>query len=42
MRIDVQDAAPYVTHYLGGRGIAAWLFWEEYPVPIDPWRPPTR
>jgi aldehyde:ferredoxin oxidoreductase len=36
MKIDVQEAAPYVPEYLGARGIAARICWQEYPEPIEP------
>lgn len=34
MRVDVQETAPYVPEYLGARGIAARLAWEEVPEPV--------
>ncbi|MBC7235577.1 MAG: hypothetical protein H5T69_07025 [Chloroflexi bacterium] len=39
MRISAQPIAPYVPDYLGGRGIAARIAWEEYPDPVDPFAP---
>ncbi len=34
-----QETAPYVPDYLGGRGLAARIAWEEYPQPVDPFDP---
>ena len=39
MRITVQEAAPYVPRFLGARGIAARICWDEYPTPIEPFDP---
>jgi aldehyde:ferredoxin oxidoreductase len=36
MRIWVQEAAPYLPDYLGARGIAARICWDEYPEPVAP------
>jgi aldehyde:ferredoxin oxidoreductase len=38
-RITAQPIAPYVPDYIGGRGIAARIAWEEYPDPVDPFAP---
>ncbi|MCD6521140.1 MAG: hypothetical protein J7M05_14585 [Anaerolineae bacterium] len=38
-RIRAQEAAPYLPDYLGGRGIAARILWDEYPEPVDPFDP---
>jgi aldehyde:ferredoxin oxidoreductase len=38
-RIWAQEAAPYVPDYLGARGIAAKIAWDEYPEPVDPFAP---
>jgi len=39
MRIWAQETAPYVPDYLGARGIAARLCWDEYPEPVAPFAP---
>jgi len=39
MRIGVQEAAPYVPGFLGARGIAAKICWDEYPEPVEPFDP---
>ena len=39
MRIRAQETAQYVPKYLGARGIAARICWEEYPEPVDPFAP---
>jgi aldehyde:ferredoxin oxidoreductase len=39
MQVEVQPTAPYVPQYLGARGIAARLCWEEYPDPVGPFAP---
>lgn len=36
MRIDVQETAPYVPRYLGARGLAARLCWDEIEAAVDP------
>jgi aldehyde:ferredoxin oxidoreductase len=36
MRIGVQETAPYVPDFLGARGIAARICWDEYPEPVEP------
>jgi aldehyde:ferredoxin oxidoreductase len=38
-RIWVQETAPMVPDYLGARGLAAKLLWDEYPEPVDPFDP---
>jgi aldehyde:ferredoxin oxidoreductase len=38
-RIAVQETAPYVPAYLGARGIAARICWEEVPQPVEPFHP---
>jgi aldehyde:ferredoxin oxidoreductase len=35
-RIWAQETAPMVPDYLGARGLAAKLLWDEYPEPVDP------
>jgi aldehyde:ferredoxin oxidoreductase len=39
MRVWAQETAPYVPAYLGARGIAARLCWDEYPEPVGPFDP---
>ena len=39
MRIGVQEAAPYVPDFLGARGIAARICWDEHPEPVGPFDP---
>ena len=39
MRIKAQEATPYVPDYLGARGIAARIAWDEYPRPIGAFEP---
>jgi len=39
MRIWAQETAPYVPDYLGARGIAARICWDEYPEPVAPFDP---
>ena len=39
MSIGVQEAAPYVPGFLGARGIAAKICWDEYSEPVDPFDP---
>jgi aldehyde:ferredoxin oxidoreductase len=39
MRVWVHETAPYVPDYLGARGIAARICWDEYPAPVDPYDP---
>ena len=36
MHIWTQETAPYVPAYLGARGVAARICWDEYPEPVDP------
>jgi aldehyde:ferredoxin oxidoreductase len=36
MRVDVQETEPYVPEYLGGRGIAARICWQEHAEPVEP------
>jgi aldehyde:ferredoxin oxidoreductase len=35
-RIWAEPISPYVPDFLGARGLAAKLLWEEYPEPVDP------
>lgn len=35
MTIGVQETAPYVPDFLGARGLAHRILWEEYPKPVD-------
>ena len=39
MRIWAQETAPYVPAYLGARGVAARICWDEYPEPVGPFDP---
>ena len=38
-RIWAQESAPYVPEYIGARGIAHKILWDEYPEPVDPFSP---
>jgi aldehyde:ferredoxin oxidoreductase len=38
-RIDVQETAPYVPEYLGARGLAARICWDEVPEPVEAFDP---
>jgi aldehyde:ferredoxin oxidoreductase len=40
MSIRAQESAPYLPDYLGSRGLAARLCWDEYPRPVPPSTPP--
>jgi aldehyde:ferredoxin oxidoreductase len=39
MRVSVQETKPYVPDYIGARGVAARVCWEDYPAPVDPFDP---
>jgi aldehyde:ferredoxin oxidoreductase len=39
MRVWAHESAPYVPQFLGARGIAARIAWDEYPEPVDPFDP---
>jgi aldehyde:ferredoxin oxidoreductase len=39
LRVRVQETAPYVPAFLGARGIAAKLCWDEVPEPVEPFHP---
>ena len=39
VRIWAQETAPYVPDYLGARGIAARICWDEYPEPVGEFDP---
>ena len=39
MSVRVQEAAAYVPDFLGARGIAAKIAWDEYPEPVEPFDP---
>ena len=41
-RVVVQETAPYVPTFLGARGIAAKICWDEYPEPVSPLIRPIR
>jgi len=38
-RVRAEETAPYVPAFLGARGIAHRIVWEEYPEPVDPFDP---
>ena len=38
-RIWTEESAPYVPEYIGARGIAHKILWDEYPEPVDPYDP---
>jgi aldehyde:ferredoxin oxidoreductase len=39
MSVSVQETEPYVPAYVGARGIAARICWQEYEEPADPFGP---
>ena len=39
MTVRAQESAPYVPDFLGARGIAAKIAWDEYPEPVKPFDP---
>ena len=39
MAVDAQEALSYLPEYLGARGLAARICWEEYPEPAEPFAP---
>ncbi len=39
MSVAVHESAPYVPQYLGARGIAARICWDEYPAPVGAFDP---
>lgn len=39
MTIRVRETTPYVPEFLGARGIAAKIAWDEYPEPVEPFSP---
>ena len=39
MTIHVQETIPYVPKFLGARGIAAKIAWDEYPKAVEPFDP---
>jgi len=39
MRISAQETEPYIPDFLGARGIAARICWDEYPEPVDAFDP---
>ena len=39
MRVWVEETAPYVPHFLGARGIAHRIVWQEYAEPVEPFDP---
>ena len=36
MQVSAQDSKHYFPTFLGGRGLAAKIAWDEYPQPVDP------
>ncbi len=38
-RLSVEPLERYIPDYVGGRGIAARIAWDEYPEPVDPFDP---
>ena len=38
-RIWAQETAPYLPDFIGARGIAAKILWDEYPEPVAPFDP---
>jgi aldehyde:ferredoxin oxidoreductase len=41
-RISTFSTEPYIEHYLGGRGIASRLYWEEVPPEVKPFDPENK
>jgi len=39
MDVWVEETAPYVPRFLGARGLAHRIAWDEYPEPVDPFDP---
>ena len=39
MAIHAHESTPYLPKYLGARGLAARICWDEYPQPVDPFSP---
>ena len=39
MRVWAHESAPYVPQFLGARGIACKIAWDEYPEPVEPFDP---
>jgi aldehyde:ferredoxin oxidoreductase len=39
MTVHSQDSSVYLPDFLGGRGLAIKIAWDEYPTPIDPFDP---
>jgi aldehyde:ferredoxin oxidoreductase len=39
MSVAARETAPYVPDFLGSRGIAHKIVWDEYPQPVDPFDP---
>ena len=39
MKVWAQETAPYVPDFLGARGIAHRIVWDEYPEPVDGFDP---
>ncbi len=41
-KISTFSSEPYVEHYLGGRGIASRIYWEEVPPEVKPFDPENK
>jgi aldehyde:ferredoxin oxidoreductase len=39
MRVEVRETEPYVPEYLGARGLAARICWQDYAEPVEPFAP---
>jgi hypothetical protein len=39
MDVDTQETEPYLPEYLGARGLAARICWQEYAEPVGPFEP---
>jgi aldehyde:ferredoxin oxidoreductase len=39
MTAHAHDSSRYLPEFLGGRGLAAKIVWDEYPEPVDPFEP---
>jgi aldehyde:ferredoxin oxidoreductase len=41
-KISTLSSEPYVEHYLGGRGVASRIYWEEVPPEVKPFDPENK
>jgi len=39
MEVRSQDSREYFPDFIGGRGVAVKIAWDEYPTPVDPFDP---